>query len=88
VKSLTRGKWAKLTNLTNWKSSYPEIIEILGEHIRWTHENGAAFTAFAIDNPVTNGQLKRMIEHAGASEVARVFKTYSEADHFLSENGF
>lgn len=88
VKPLTRGKWSKLNILTNWKSSYPEIIEIIGEHMRWTHEHGAVYTTYVIDNPVTASQLKRMIEHANAAEVAKVFKTYSEADRFLSENGF
>ncbi len=88
VKPLIRGKWAKLNNLINWKSSYPEIIEIIGEHLRWTHEHGAVYTAYAIDNPITTNQLSRMIEHADAGEIAKVFKTFSEADRFLRENGF
>jgi len=88
AKQLLKGPWAKLNNLTNWKSSYPEIIEIIGEHLKWTHENGAVFTAYAIDNPVTTNQLKRMIELSEIKEAVKVFKTFSEADRFLRGNGF
>jgi hypothetical protein len=88
VQPLLKAPWAKLHNLTNWKSSYPEIIEILGEHMRWTHENGAIFTAYAIDNPVTTNQLKQMVELSESNEAVKIFKTFSEADRFLRENGF
>jgi hypothetical protein len=88
VKPLLKGKWAKLTNLTNWRSSYPEIIEINGKHMRWTHDNGAVYSAFVIDNPVTSNQLKHMIDIGGIADVSKLFKTYSEADQFLKQNGF
>jgi hypothetical protein len=81
-------KWAKLTNLTNWKSSYPEIIEIIGEHMRWCQDNGAVFSTYVIDNPVTQGQLKRMVSTGKASSITKLFKSYEEADRFLKENGF
>ena len=88
AKPLLKGRWAKLTNLTNWRSSYPEIIEIIGKHMRWTHDNGAVYSTFVIDNKVTSSQLKRMIDVSGNADVAKLFKTYSEADRFLMENGF
>nr|MBN2278869.1 hypothetical protein [candidate division Zixibacteria bacterium] len=88
VQPLLREKWSKLTNLANWKSSYPEIIQIIGEHMRWCHENGAVYSIYAIDNPVTTRQLKQMIEQAGADESAKLFRSYDEADRFLKEKGF
>lgn len=81
-------KWAKLTYLTNWKSSYPEIIEIIGEHMRWCQENGAVFSVYVIENPVTQSQLKRMITSGDASSITKIFRTHEEADRFLKENGF
>jgi hypothetical protein len=88
IKPLTVGKWAKLTNLTNWKSSYPEIIEVLGEHLQWCHKNGAVYSVYAIDNPVTLRQLKKLIEESGINSAAKIFPSYSEADRFLRNNGF
>ena len=81
-------KWAKLTNLTNWKSSYPEIIEIIGKHMRWCQENGAVFSVYVIENPVAQSQLKRMITSGDASSITKIFRTHEEADRFLKENGF
>jgi hypothetical protein len=88
VKPLLTGPWSKLTLLTNWKSSYPEIIEIIGEHMRWCHENGAVFSLYVIDNPITTNQLNRMIEKSNAAQIARLFKTLDEANKFLKENDF
>lgn len=88
VKPLLGSKWARLTNLSNWKSSYPEIIDIIGEHMRWCHDNGAVYSVYVIDNPVTTRQLNRMIIKADASASVKLFKTFTEADKFLKENGF
>ena len=88
VEALQKEKWARLTLLTNWKSSYPEIIEIIGHHMRWCYENGAVYSIFVIDNPVTTRQLKQMIGKAGAEEYAKLFRTAAEAEKFLKENGF
>jgi hypothetical protein len=88
VKPLLKGKWARLTNLSNWKSSYPEIIDIIGEHMQWCLGNGAQYSAYVIDNPVTTSQLKKMIGIGNAGEITRLFKTYEEADRFLREKGF
>jgi hypothetical protein len=77
-----------LTHLTNWKSSYPEIIDIIGVHLRWCHENGARYSVYVIDNPVTTRQLNQMIEKGNASDTAKLFKTVGEADSFLRSKGF
>ena len=81
-------KWARLTNLSNWKSSYPEIIDILGEHMHWCQENGAVFSVYIIDNPVTHSQLNKMIKKGNVSTITKIFRTYEEGDRFLKKNGF
>jgi hypothetical protein len=88
VKPLLGGKWARLTNLSNWKSSYPEIIEILGEHMTWCRENGAVYSVYCIENPVTMRQLRAMIEKSTMGESATVFNSVAEAEKFLTQKGF
>lgn len=85
---LLNDRWSKITNLTNWKSSYPEIIEILGEHIQWCHQNGAIYSVFAIDNPITLRQLKAMIDETNVADKVKIFGSFEEGDKFLRDNGF
>jgi len=88
VQPLLKDKWAKLTYLTNWKSSYPEIIEIIGDHLRWCHKNNAVYSLYVIENPVTTNQLKKMVEKGNARDVVRIFRTAGEAEKFLVSQGF
>jgi hypothetical protein len=85
---LIKGKWAKLIDMGNWKSSYPEVVEVIGGHLRWCRENGMALAANVIDNPVTRGQLKRMFELGGTADISQIFASIAEADRYLRENGF
>jgi len=85
---LLKDKWAKLINLTNWRSSYPEMIAVIGDHIRCSHENEAVYSIYVVDNPVTKNQLKKMITHSGHQESCLIFGTVAEAEAFLKENGF
>ncbi|MEW5925380.1 MAG: hypothetical protein AB1746_15470 [Candidatus Zixiibacteriota bacterium] len=85
---LLGGRWGKLTILTNWKSSYPEIINIIGDHMQWSLENGAALSIYVIDNPVTMRQLKQMIEKGAAVDITKLYRTIGEAEKCLKENGF
>ena len=88
VEPLIKGKWAKLIDLRNWKSSYPEIIEVIGQHLKWCRENGMILSVNVIDNPVTHAQLKRMFIIGGTEEISKVFRSVEEADKYLSQNGF
>jgi hypothetical protein len=88
VKPLLDDKWARLSILTNWKSSYPEIIEIIGGHMRWCLGHGAQWITYVIDNPVTVNQLRKIINIGDTEKKARMFKTLKEAEHFLSDHGF
>ncbi len=88
VKPLLGDKWARLINLSNWKSSYPEIVEIINEHVRWSYKNGAEYLAFAIDNPVLIRTLKKMVKVGKAMDTTRMFRTFAEADKFLRDHGY
>jgi len=80
--------WARLIDLTNWRTASDDVIEIIGEHIEWCRENNCACAAYIIDNPITYGQLMRMIEKGQAKETAKTFRTRQEAEKFLQEQGF
>jgi len=88
VKPLLGGKWARLINLSNWKSSYPEIVEILNELVRWSYDNGAGCLVYVIDNPILMRMLKKMVKIGHANGSTRMFRTAFEADRFLKEQGF
>lgn len=81
-------KWARITNLSNWKSSYPEIVDILAVHMQWCQENGAVYSVYIIDNPVTHSQLSKMIKKGNVSAITKVFRTFEEGDRFLKKNGY
>ena len=85
---LTKGKWAKIINLTNWKSSYPEMISIIGHHLKWCRENGMVLSINIIQNPVTIGQLKKMFVIGGTMEMSRLVRSQEEAEKILREEGF
>ena len=85
---LTGGKWAKLIDLNNWRSSYPEVVDIVGEHLVWCRENGMILSVNIIENPVTHGQLKRMFLIGGTAGMSKIFKSAQDGDKFLKESGF
>jgi len=88
VQPLLKEKWAKIINLGNWKTSYPEMIDIIGDHIRWCHDNNAVLSIFVVDNPVTTVQLRKMIEKSGYSDFCPIFLTMAEGETLLKQNGF
>jgi len=81
-------KWGKIIDLRNWKSSYPEVVDVIGEHLRWCVENGMVLSVNIIDNPVTLSQLKRMFTIGGTKNISKVFQSVEEGDRFLKQNGF
>lgn len=88
VEPLLNDKWSKLINLINWKTSYPEMVAVIGDHIKWSHQNDAIFSVYVVDNPVTRNQLKKMITHSGYEKSCMIFDTMAEGENFLKENGF
>ncbi len=88
AKPLIGGKWAKLIDLIKWKSSYPEMVRVIGEHLRWCRENGMALSVNIIENRVTINQLKKMFAIGGTTGISRIVRTREEAEKILRENGF
>lgn len=81
-------RWAKVVNLTNWKSSYPDIIKVVGEHLRWCRENGMVMSINIIDNPITKTQLKKMFAIGGTVKMSKIVRSREDAERILVENGF
>ena len=90
VKPLLRSKkpWVRLCDLSNWKTAYPEVIEIIGEHNSWCRRHNLAWSVNIINNPVTYAQLLRMFDKGGTKDISRTFRTRVEAEQFLREQGF
>lgn len=88
VKPLTDKPWARIVDLTNWKTATDDVVAAIGEHLVWCIQNNCAFAAYVIDNPITYGQLMRMIEKGNAKDTIKTFRTRHEAEKFLKENGF
>jgi hypothetical protein len=81
-------EWAKIVNLSNWKSSYPEMVKVIGEHMRWTKDNGNTLSVYVIDNPITRNQLKKMFHIGGTAKSSKTVRTLKEAEKILADNGF
>jgi len=88
VTPIIENPWARLVDLSNWKTASDEVIAVIGEHIEWCAENNCAIAAYIIDNPITYGQLMQMIEKGQAKESSKTFRTRAEAERFLQEQGY
>ena len=88
VAPLIKKPWARLCDLTNWKTAYPEVVDIIGDHLVWCREHNLAWSVNIINNPVTFNQLRRMFAKGGTKEISRTFRTRIEAEQFLREKGF
>ena len=80
--------WAKLIDLSNWKTADPEVIQIIGRHLDWCRNNNMVWSVNIIKNPVTYSHLMRMFAKGGTKQISRTFRTKNEAEKFLQENGF
>ncbi|MDH4158394.1 MAG: hypothetical protein OEW00_14080 [candidate division Zixibacteria bacterium] len=80
--------WAKLIDLSNWKTSSPEVIEIVGEHLAWCVEHNMVASINIINNPVTYGQLMRMFAKGKTKNISQVYRTRDEGLKALKELGF
>ena len=78
--------WAKLVDLTNWKTSYPDMIKVIGEHMDWSRNNDVALSLYVLNNPSTFRQLNEMFTSGGTKEISQTFRTMAEAEKFLKEN--
>ena len=88
VAPLIGGQWAKIINLSNWKSSYPEMVKVIGDHLRWCRENGMVLSVNVIANPITRAQLKKMFAIGNTRKISKIVRTMEEAEAVLAEHGF
>lgn len=86
VKPLLGKPWAKLIDLSNWRTSYPEVIAVIGKHMLWSTQNGCALSVYVLNNPSTFKQLHQMFSKGRISEVALTFRTLAEAEKHFKEN--
>ena len=56
VKDITGKPWARLVDLSNWKTASDEVIEVIGELLQWCIDNKMVHSVYIIDNPITYGQ--------------------------------
>ena len=83
VKPLLGKPWAKLIDLSGWRTSYPDVITIIGKHMLWSTQNGCALSIYVLNNPSTFKQLHQMFSKGRISEVALTFRTLAEAEKYL-----
>jgi len=86
VQPLLVAPWAKLIDLSNWRTSYPEVIGIIGRHMAWSTQNNCVLSLYVLNNPSTFKQLHQMFDKGGLKEVALTFRTMAEAEKYLKEN--
>ena len=86
VQPLIDRPWAKLVDLTGWKTSYPEVIKIIGEHLAWCVEHNLALSLNVLNNPSTFRQLLQMFTGGATRDISHTFRTSVEAEQFLREN--
>jgi hypothetical protein len=85
VAPLIKKPWAKLVDLLNWKTSYPEVVALLGEHLVWCRENNMQLSINVIDNTSTFRQLSKMFSGGGTEGMSRTFRNRSQAEQFIRE---
>ncbi|MEW6412244.1 MAG: hypothetical protein AB1483_07200 [Candidatus Zixiibacteriota bacterium] len=88
AKELVKKPWAKLIDLSNWKTGSPEVISKIGEHLDWCRKNNMVWSINIINNPVTYAQLNKMFAKGGTKDISKTFRSREEAEQFLKQQGF
>lgn len=88
AEDLIKKPWAKLIDLSNWKTGSPEVIQKIGEHLEWCRQHNMVWSVNIINNPVTYSQLQKMFSRGGTKNISKTFRTRQEAERFLKEQGF
>lgn len=86
VEPLLGKPWAKLIDLTNWKTSFPDVVDVIGEHMEWSREHQCILSLYVLNNPSTFRQLNQMFDAGGTKEISLIFRTVAEAEQYLKEN--
>ena len=80
--------WAKIVDVTNWKTSRNEVTAVIGKHMAWSKANGVALSLYVINNVSTFRQLNEMFTKGGTKAVSQTFRTYEEAEAYLRKHWF
>ncbi|HKK21031.1 MAG TPA: hypothetical protein VJ983_06120 [candidate division Zixibacteria bacterium] len=85
---LIKKPWAKLCDLSNWKTGSPEVIATIAKHLEWCRAHNMIWSVNIINNTVTYSQLQKMFERGGTKGMSKTFRTREEGGKFLKEQGF
>jgi len=80
--------WAKIVDLTSWKTSRNEVTTVIGKHMAWSRANRVALSIYVINNVSTFRQLNEMFVKGGTKHVSQTFRTWEEGEQFLQQNWF
>ena len=86
VQPLLGRPWAKMVDLSNWKTSRNEVTAVVGKHMAWSRENGVMVSIYIINNVSTFRQLNEMFVKGGTKRISQTFRTWEEGEQFLQEN--
>ena len=78
--------WAKIADLTSWKTSRDEVTDVIGHHMAWSKRNGVALSLYIIDNVSTFRQLSEMFAKGGTKGISKTFRTNDEAEAYLKKH--
>jgi hypothetical protein len=88
IQPLLSKPWAKLVDLTSWKTSRNEVTSVIGRHMAWLRANNVALSIYVINNVSTFRQLNEMFVKGGTKEISHTFRTWEEGERFLQANWF
>lgn len=86
MKPLLGQPWAKVVDVSAWKTSRNEVTTVLGKHMAWSRENKVALSLYVIDNVSTFRQLNEMFAKGKTKAVSQTFRTMKEAEEFIEKN--
>ncbi|KAA3634835.1 MAG: hypothetical protein DWP97_06185 [Calditrichaeota bacterium] len=80
--------WSKMIDLSNWKTVYPDVIQVIGTLNKWCRANNMEWTVYIIDHQVGFSQLMKMFDAGDNRDISRTFRTVAEGEKFLREQGY
>jgi len=86
IQPLLGKPWARLADLTSWKTSRNEVTSLIGRHMAWSKENQVALSIYVINNVSTFRQLNEMFVKGGTKAISHTFRTWEEGERFLQAN--
>ena len=88
VKPLIERPWAKLVDLSNWRTSYPDVVRKIGDHLKWCRAHNMVISVNVLNNPSTFRQLNQMFAAGGTKDISQTFRSHAEAKKYLQEHWF